>query len=735
MGHGVLLAFPSPRSGWSSLDEVVSLGIQLALTPAAAAEVCQGIAARQIRLPGRSVLMRARNKIDILMMYYQRKLNHESDYVRHLAVDASPQVRHNFLCMRERSFKVPSDLSLGSSGYVSRSLPCTALGYGRATLTNKIYNITHAQMLECGSMEAFSKYRFQVRSLLSDSGVERGLADSPVVRDARTLSDILRGMQAGELSMHGATDAFLYPNCVYIQGHLHIIYNALQAGVEKLPTWTEHVELLRGVNNFLKDLGLRQRFQTICMKKAAQAEIRIFDNFKPANVDWKWEWLGILLKQLHYMFPILARYWDKQAMGTTSRAGGLTAQVFKMVDMAVKTTTFQAMNAVLLAVAKTVERIAHRLEGCPCHEELWTQPTAYAVRSAELRDATGFGNCPWKGCWGSLMALGLHEKLIAQVMAADSPEMVKALGQLASDDRTCMVAMEQQLKASIAEELAFRWGFWKQIPYRIMGAYAGAFAADSGDCQECIRDCLQQYDCAKAAGNINRVHRVAVRILDEAGPFRAALSQLATGDFQLEHFPELRWELFSLSSACLMERSLEGEHAKIKKLATGREGIITPATVAALLRAPEQYQLLEDQLFVGWATSVWHKELLIKTVLKPMYPVRELLAKSLPQVYSLIYLYDRHAQHRDTAADDKALATWNSLTDRAAPLINQLTWQEKLLIDYVKTRCSEASTFALPQYAMELATSGAQDPRDNEHISVSPQCLLMMCMYGGMDSY
>ena len=98
------------------LAEVVSLGLQLALEPAAAAEGCQAIADGRIQLPSRAVLIRARAKLDVLNMYWQRRLNATSCYVRHLSIDASPQVRRNFLCTRERRVRLAGPLSQATVG-------------------------------------------------------------------------------------------------------------------------------------------------------------------------------------------------------------------------------------------------------------------------------------------------------------------------------------------------------------------------------------------------------------------------------------------------------------------------------------------------------------------------------------------------------------------------------------------------------------------------------------------
>ncbi len=44
-----------------------------------------------------------------------------------------------------------------------------------------------------------------------------------------------------------------------MNGHQHMLDSALENSVESLPQWKAHKEIMRGVNNVLKNRGLRQR--------------------------------------------------------------------------------------------------------------------------------------------------------------------------------------------------------------------------------------------------------------------------------------------------------------------------------------------------------------------------------------------------------------------------------------------------------------------------------------------
>ena len=555
-------------------------------------------------------------------------------------------------------------------------------------------------------MAAFTKYRFEVRRIAADPGsVERNMSDCPAVRDAQSLKDVLEGLASGQLDFHEAAPGYLYPNCLYFTGHLHIIFNALKSAVERLPVWGQHVDLLRGLNTFLKELGLRQRFQEVCMKSASPAELALLDCYKTANIDWKWEWLSSFLGQLRVIYPVLRKCWSLEAMGATaSRGAFLTAATFKLVDQAVHTQGFTCRNLVLLSCARSVERVAHKLEGCPCHEEIWAQRSDHSSRIAAFRHATGFDNCPWKGCWGSHMALGMASDLIDGIMAASNPELVRLLDSEPADVRFEVLDMGQMLKAALAEELNFKWSFWQQIPHKILGAFGCQWGFEQHAVQTCIHECFRQYGAALEAGKKKRVHRVAIRLLDPQGQFRPALAMLANGSL-LASMLELHRELTAMCLSSLVERNTEGEHAKIKQEALGKAGSITPGTIAALLRAPEMHRLLQDPMFVAWASSVWHGPLMVKSVLSFFVPVRQLLAKSISHVYGMVYLFDRHVQHRDARLDGQAMLAWSgAVADQACHAVHALSWQEKLLVDYIKSRCDNAGHIALPSEFVERAT-------------------------------
>lgn len=476
-----LKLFSVLRSSWTALREVVLLACQLSLSPQCYRQVQLAIEDGTLRVPSRAVMLRSRMKMDILDMLWQRRQNHKRKFIRHLSVDASPQLRHNFLCVRERRIDITSEVGAAIGGlgcqqsieivgvclarspfkpggrpsrlqrrrhqatsprsldpshqtykvahggvgcvYESRSLPATCLGRGKATLIHKVHNATHSQMLECGSSELFDKVRHEVRSITSDTGVERMLADAPYLRDPLALGSVLQRLSEGA-EFSESTEGFLYPACLFIPGHLHLVYNSLQAAVEKEPAWGEMLRLLRGVNSFLKDLSLRQRCRMTCFRNAPPPHSNVLATYKSSDLDWKWEFLTRLLEQVVEIMPVLQLYWD---LPTMLKGASITAACLQVTDSALRSPGFLAKARILLKFSKAVDLAIGKIEGCPCHQEVWRKRKRWADRQSDFAASTGTATCPWKGCWGAHMALGMGDELVRSIVEAADPEVPPCL--------------------------------------------------------------------------------------------------------------------------------------------------------------------------------------------------------------------------------------------------------------------------------------------------------------------
>ena len=160
----------------------------------------------------------------------------------------------------------------------------STLGRGRAQTLKKTWNITTQHKMKTSTDLEYTEFRESVFGFLSDMGNEKGVAD------ASTLEPVVgRGDNKYNVAQ-------LYPNCLYMPEHLHIIYNALQNGVEKIPQNKKWIKRLKALERFLSDKSLRRLFMAQCFKDSEDEQL--FTHYSSVEIDWRWEALEKALDRL-----------------------------------------------------------------------------------------------------------------------------------------------------------------------------------------------------------------------------------------------------------------------------------------------------------------------------------------------------------------------------------------------------------------------------------------------------
>ena len=235
---------------------------------AAAAPILQGPegdrVAQQLRdgetpVPSIDLMRMARLRLDFMSIMFERQLFMQFQYRRYILVDSSPQLGFNFLCCREDRVRFPrgdfgADFRRAydiNAAFESRLFPLSTLGVGAAGLVKKGINVANVYVMESESLDKFHEVRCEIRGFTSDQGTERKLPEVPVAilsacRDAYEPSDPM---------------SYMYPRCLAMPGHLHILFNALEEAVKSLSISAKFLERLRSLQSFLSNRQLRQRFQ------------------------------------------------------------------------------------------------------------------------------------------------------------------------------------------------------------------------------------------------------------------------------------------------------------------------------------------------------------------------------------------------------------------------------------------------------------------------------------------
>lgn len=325
-------------------------------------------------------------------------------YYRSLMADSSQKL-WNYFCVRERRTEMPQQRSSNARS----QLPCvaivsaeesdaesawnvsqlnlrsfawqlTVLGYGAGNILYKYRNLLHGMVLRCSNEEALLDYRLSVVGWTSDQGTEYKLADvcfaEAINKDllVKCANDI-RSNQAFLQPPDGSPQKhWLFPYCLPMVGHLHLVSNALETAVTNTRIWKIHFKAgLQALLGFLNSRGLRQRLQITCVPRD---QWFAFDSFGKQLLDWRWESLGQTLDQLMPLMPLLQTHFDlsKMRSGTHDAFSDIDTTVLQTVSKFLKLSWLPAMLEMLRCVSVTTNQFIGFLEGCPCHDDIWKMP-------------------------------------------------------------------------------------------------------------------------------------------------------------------------------------------------------------------------------------------------------------------------------------------------------------------------------------------------------------------------
>jgi hypothetical protein len=650
-----------------------------------------------ITVPGRGSVDRGWLRLDVTETLFERAKNMASRFgtcCRSLMADSSTKM-YNYFCVRERRFftskamcKTPPSVSAAevapaaasgratSTANVEESQSKSAMdiepinasqieleqfawmvtcfGYGASNVIYKARNLIHSALLRCGTDAALDKWRLSVVGWTSDSGTERKLADigfvhRPCLQSLRQFaSDVFnceKYLQEGSLPQMN----YLFPFGLFMFGHIHMAMNALHAAIERSRIWPGFEKGFRALLSFLNNRDLRKRFQVTCVP---EADRHLFKKWKKELLDWRWESMGELLKELNPVLPALQAHFDLgkiRSGGSVGSLGEIDTAVLKVVSSFLQLDWLLPICETLRLVSCEVNDFVGWLESCECHEWIWCQPCSYEKRQKMFRLETGLDSCWRKGCRGHELASGKVEYWLNRICSVSSPRLTALLTNLSAEKRSSVLAIQQDLQESLREEFTAKLQQWHHLPYALLGL----LSSDSNSAKHVARNCRSEYQsCDKA-----RLHRVALRFFEDPTVSRQ-FDAFCDTPVCLDELPEL-WNLVVMyNSISLVERAIEGEHAKIEKLAKHA----LPCSICSRLRADYLQTLLLNAEFNSFARSVWAKHV-YQMALSAAYS-RSVISK-LPSAARLekIYLYGTEEQYSDETSLSLAIKDWNAVSE------------------------------------------------------------------------
>ena len=270
-------------------------------------------------------------------------------------------------CIREDSIRFPRAEAYSveyrasanlNAAFHTRLLPTSNLGVGHSSTIKKAHNCANDYMMESASPEDFDQKRKSVRGFTGDQGAERGIPEETV--------KILPGYRDKYRSNDPMN--FMWPWALYVIGHLHLLFNALEEACKSASIAEKFFDSLQDVCSFLNDQDLRRKFMHECCPN--EAVRKKFVAFHKRHIDWRWEFLCDAINGVLDIWADLCAYYDYEKM-SKSESGKLDRKVLRAVQEVINDKMFVLIANIFLAVGRVVEKFASRLEGCHCHSEIW----------------------------------------------------------------------------------------------------------------------------------------------------------------------------------------------------------------------------------------------------------------------------------------------------------------------------------------------------------------------------
>jgi hypothetical protein len=644
-------------------------------------------------LPSEGRLREASVRLQLFSMLYQQLQFPDFVFWRYLNPDSSPQLGWDWLVMREDIWQFGRDLfgcaeQIVSADlnkhYIGRTSSLSTLARGRSGLIKKSHNISTQHKLVSDSEQSYDLLRSQVYGITSDMGTEKGVCDistmRPIIGRGENKFDVSAGMQ--------------YPNALYMVEHLHVIFSALEHGVEKVDGMKAWLKKINTLERFLSDKSLRRLFIANCM--LGHPDAHLFLNFSHVSIDWRWESLVKGLDQLIPLLPLLVEFYDKDKM-CASDAGKSEAVLLTEVAEVLPEEFFLEISEAVRVQGTLLERTAHRLEGCECHREIWTSRASFKRKQQIMLQRHGYKHCFMKGRQAVWFQIDGLPALCNQLMQCTSDLLQRRLSGMGPDERHRLVRKMSALGEGIREEVMDKLAFHFELPYNSVRIYLGELVPSRlEEARGYADECCDAYDKCVADGRRNRLHRVAHRIFDPNNECRQQLDKFRTSDLALKAYPVAWMVILQYVLISLVGRRVEAVHGTIKRLGLMARNAGPPFISAALGLTDHLQQLRVDRRFFDLCCQRWRSPVLLDELLHLVHTPTELKLMSKQQKLTAVYQCSIEAEFRDMASERVHQQDWLDNTRHtrvAGPPDSPMPW--KLCIAYLKAKFETGFVFSL----------------------------------------
>jgi hypothetical protein len=639
---------------------------------------------RELHLPSLDLLRASRMRMDYLSIMFQRQLFLRGTALVYQLVDSSPQLGFDILAVILDKIFIPHAQSLNivlrlgldlNANFSSQICPLSSVGSGNSSCIVKTQNTAHIPLLYSGTDHSFQLFRNMFRGTCSDSGTEKGINDQPldvVDRYSNTVNP-------------NSAASYLFPNSVWMPGHLHIVYNALENSVKSSKLYDNFIDVLRVVQSFLNKPYLVRKFKATCFQDAPELGAA-FKSQAVTHIDWKWEFLSKALDALLPKFLLLRARFNLAALQASDSGSILSDSTLVNTDKALKIEFFEHAAELYRVMGKIIERCAKELEVCDCHHAIWHSNLSRKRRLAEMKKQANVERCVWMGRRLPWFIVRGKSELLEEIRVCTSDSLQQLLADMPDDKRVHIADALESVRLALREELMAKTEFLNHVPYVAIGAFYCQQGGTIEECKPFLRSALDEFDGAYLMGREQRLHRVASRLFSKTSKVREqADAWLAAEADPLENFPHLYCALQEYALVPMVERRIEEVHARVKRIGRAAIGITLPY-LCALLREPYNLGLATNNPdFVDYCERHWRSNVLLDQVLALRVTKVDLRNMTSLGKTRLIYQCCQSVEFRNTSNAKLAVALWSGLTTHTRCKAQNLSASATMCLAFLKS--------------------------------------------------
>ena len=489
---------------------------------------------------------------------------------------------------------------------------------------------------------------------------------------------------------------------------------------------------------FLADDSLRDKFMRFCC--AGKACASKFKHFARHHLDWRWEFLSPAVAAVMLLWTDLCDNFDLGVM-LMSETGKLSRKVLDEVNECIKLRfLFPALAEMFNMFAQIINLFSSKLEGCHCHSSIWTSKRKHSTKLNELERLSGWRHCIWKGRQGAWWIVHGIDALLTEIKDCKSDKFETFLNLLPEDHKVMLLGYVSEMASKLIEVIKQKMQFWRHIPWKVIGVFWSVLSDDPADVswRAILKECIDEFDQAVAAGRVLSLHRVARRLLSPSTPCGRELRELHENeDKRLADYPFAYWAVLCYALIPLVERNVEAIHAMLKRLGRAMTHVDVPYA-CAVLREPVHVGLLESsKAFHTFCIDNYRKRLLFDTVLKNRYSDLELKGMGSREKLRNIYQCTLTSQFESMdAARDEHKVFKDAVDSRKLPLplaYSKPPTQIKQTVQLIKGVLQVGHYYSLPEQLFESLAQAV--PETVDFGDQQPADIVLDRVYGSVPEF